>query len=132
MCINYSVCVYVCVTLAALALAGKRFIRLASCFSSTFSLPKTKGLAVESALSEVNGSPVLVDDGKIEMVQELTYLGSKLSCDREITPEGSCHIARASKAYGCLRVLVFLNCILSSDTKRAVYKAFMVSILLYG
>ena len=120
------------VTREALVSASKRFVRLASCFGLTVSLPKTKGLAVGSALSEDDVSPVSVDGGQIEMVHEFTYLGSKLSYDGEITPEVSCRIARASKAFGCLREPVFLNRTLSTDTKRAVYKAVVVSILLYG
>ena len=119
------------VTCAAL-FQRERFVRLASCFGLTVSLPKTKGLAVGSALSEDDVSPVLVDGGEIEIVEEFTYLGSKLSCDGEIFPEVSCHIARASKAFGCLRVPVFLNRTLSTDTKRAVYKAVVIFILLYG
>ena len=75
---------------------------------------------------------MLVDGGEIEMVEEFTYLGSKLSCDGEISPEVSCRIAGASKAFGCLRVPVFLNRTLSTDTKRTVYKAIVVSNLLYG
>ena len=59
-----------------------------------------------------------------------TNPGFKLSCDMKITPEFNCRIARASKAFGCLRVSVFLNCTLSTDTKRAVYKAVVVSFLL--
>ena len=120
------------VTRTAFVSAGERFVRLASCFGLAVSLPKTKGLAVGSALSEDDVSPVLVDGGEIEMVEEFTYPGSKLSCDGEISPEVSCRIARASKAFGCLKVPVFLNCTLSTDTKRAVYKAVVVSILLYG
>jgi len=54
-----------------------------------------------------------------------------LSCDGEITAEISCRIARASKAFGCLRVLIFFNQTLSIDTKRAVYKAVVISLLLY-
>ena len=34
------------------------------------------------------------------MVEDFTYLGSKLSCNGEISPEVSCRIARASKAFG--------------------------------
>ena len=47
------------------------------------------------ALSENDNSPVPVDGSEIEMVQEFTYLGSKLSCDGEITPEVSYRIAKA-------------------------------------
>ena len=126
------VCVCVCVTREALVSASKRFVRLASCFGLTVSLPKTKGLAVGPTLSEDDVSPVSVDGGQIEMVHKFTYLGSKLSYDGEITPEVSCRIARASKAFGCLREPVFLNHTLSTDTKRVVYKAVVVSILLYG
>ena len=120
------------VTREALVLASKRFVRFASCFGLTVSLPKTKGLAVGSALSEDDALPVSVDGSQIEMVQEFTYLGSKLSFDGEITPEINCCLARASKAFGCLREPVFLNRTLFTDTKRAVYKAVVVSILLYG
>ena len=104
------------VTRAAFVSAGERFVRLESYFGLTVSLPKTKGLAVGSALSEDDVSPVLVDGDEIEMVQEFTYLGSKLSGDGEITCEVACRIARDFKAFGCLRVPVFLNRTLSTDT----------------
>ena len=110
------------VTCAALVLAGKRFISLVGCFGLTVSLLKIKGRAVGSALSEDDASPVLVDGGEIEMVQGFTHLGSKLSCDGEITPELSCHrITRAFKAFGCLREPVFLNCTLSIGIKRGCF-----------
>ena len=104
------------VTCVVFVSARETFVRLASYFGLTVSLPKTKGLAVESALSKDDAFPVLVDGGEIEMMQEFTYLGSKLSCDGEITREVSWRIARASKTFGCLRVPVFLNRTLSTDT----------------
>ena len=55
-----------------------------------------------------------------------------MSCDGEITPEVSCRIARASKAFGCPREPVFLNHTLSTGNKRGIYKAAVVSILVYG
>ena len=88
---------------------------MASCFGLTVSLPKTKGVAVGSALSENDAFPVLVDGGEVEMVQEFTYLGSKLSSDGETTPKVSCPIVRTFKAFGCLKVPVFLNCTLSTN-----------------
>ena len=84
------------------------------------------------AFSEDDVSPVVVEGGEIEMVSSFTYLSSKLSSDGEITTEVSCRIANASKAFGCLRVPIFLNRTLSVNTKRAVYKAIVISILLYG
>jgi len=49
----------------------------------------------------------VVSGGEIEMVKDFIYLcmyvGSKLSCDGEITTEAFCHVAKASKAFGFLR-----------------------------
>ena len=40
--------------------------------------------------------------------------------------------ARAARAFGCLRVPVFKNKDLSLATKRAVYRAVVLAVLLYG
>ena len=66
------------------------------------------------------------------MAEGFTYLGSKLSADGEVTAKVNCWIVKASKAFVCLRVPIFLNRTLSINTKRAVYKAVVISILLYG
>ena len=97
------------VTRTAFESASKSFVEVASYFGLTVSLPKTKGLAVGAAVSEVDVSPVVVEGGEIEMVEGFTYLGSKLSADGEVTAEVNCRIAKASKAFGCLRVPIFLN-----------------------
>jgi len=107
----------------------------------TVSLPKTKGLVVgatvgegESAtVGEGDNSPMVVEGGEMEMVRAFACLGSKLSGDGEITAdEVSYRIAKASKAFGCLRILIFLNYTLSID-KRAIYKVvhMVISVLLY-
>ena len=57
-----------------------------------------------------------------------TYLGSKLSSDGDITAKVSFRVA---KSLCCLRVPIFLNCTLSNNTKRTVFKALVISILLY-
>ena len=107
----------------------KRFVQVASFYGLTVSLPKTKGLEVGAAVGEGDDSPVVVEGGEMEMVRDFTYLGSKLSSEGEITAEVNCRIAKASKT---LRVPIFLNRTLSINTKRAVYKAVVISILLYG
>lgn len=60
-------------------------VKVASYFGLTVSLPKTKGLAVGAAVSEVDISPVVVEGGEIEMAEGFTYLGSKLLADGEVT-----------------------------------------------
>ena len=110
----------------------RRFVQVTSFYGLTVSLPKTKGLVVGPTFGEGGDFPVVVKGGEMDMVRDFTYLGSKLSSDGEITAESSCRIAKASKAFGCLRVLIYLNRTLSINTKRAVYKAVVISILLYG
>ena len=59
----------------------------------------------------------------MDVVQDFTYLGANISRDGEITSEVTGRIARAARAFGCLRVPVFKNKDLSLATKRAVYRA---------
>ena len=68
----------------------------------------------------------------MDVVQDFTYLGANISRDGEITSEVTRRIARAARAFGCLRVPVFKNKDLSLATKKAVYRAVVLAVLLYG
>ena len=70
--------------------------------------------------------------GQIEMVEQFSYLGSVMSRDGDVTEDVKCRIAKASRAFGCLRDPIFNNPILSIPTKRTVYKAIVLAVLLYG
>ena len=94
------------ITSTAFESASMSLIEVTSYFGLTV---KTKGLAVGAAVSEVDVSPVVVEGGEIEMVEGFTYVGSELSADGEVTAEVNCQIAKASKAFGCLKVPIFLN-----------------------
>ena len=114
--------------------AGQGFALEAKRFGLTASLPKTKGMAMGAGISSVDVSPLSVEDGlgEIEMVSEFTYLGSCLCDDGEVTNEVACRIARASKAFGSLREAIFMNRTFSVSTKRNIYKAVVLSVLLYS
>ena len=66
------------------------------------------------------------------MVLEFTYLGSCLCDNGEVTNEVACRITRASKAFNSLHEVIFMSRTFSVSTKRNVYKAVVLSILLYG
>ena len=117
---------------SALESAGKSFVKGASQFGLTVSLPKTKGLAMGTGIGEDDVTPLSVEGSKIEIVTEFTYLGSCLCNDGEVTREVACRIAKASRVFGSLRNAIFMNRTFSVSTKRNVYKAVVVSILLYG
>ena len=98
----------------------------------TVSTEKTKGMVVGEGLNESDVRPVQVEGGSVDVVQDFTYLGANISRDGEITNEVTRRIARAARAFGCLRVPVFKNKDLSLATKRAVYRAVVLAVLLYG
>ena len=96
------------------------------------STEKTKGMFVGEGLNESEVRPVQVEGGSMDVVQDFTYLGANISRDGEITSEVTGTIAREAKAFRCLRVQVFKNKYLSLATKRAVYRAVFLAVLLYG
>lgn len=101
----------------------------ASEWGLTVSIAKTKGMATGDSLSEEVVAPVQVVGGEIEMVDHFPYLGSVISRDADVMEDVKRRIAKASKAFGCLRGPVFNN---SIPTKRAVYIDIVLSVLLYG
>lgn len=68
----------------------------------------------------------------IEAVTDFRYLGAIVESDGGITKDVEDRIARASKAFGALCRPVFGDKDLSLRTKRLVYRAEALGLLLYG
>ena len=64
----------------------------------------------------------------IECVESFTYLGSEVSSNAKKVDSIAC----VSKAFGALRQAVFGDKNLNISTKRRVYQACVLSVLLYG
>ena len=112
--------------------AALKFVENASLWGLTVSVEKTKAMASGMGLNASDLAPLQVGSGQFEMVDNFTYLGSVLSSDCEILDDVTTRIAKASKVFGSLRGPIFRNPVLSIATKRAVYKAVVLSVLLYG
>ena len=67
----------------------------------------------------------------MERVSEFPYLECSIATNGRID-EIDRRIANASKAFGTLRQAVFKDAKLSITTKRLVYQACVLSVLLYG
>ena len=119
-------------TRAAFESVGRSLVEVASQYGVTVSLSKTKGLAMMSASGEDDVCLVEMQGARLEVVSNFSYLVSCLCHDGEITCEVSCRIAKVVRVFGCLRVPIFLNRSLSISTKRDVYEAVVLSVLLYG
>ena len=91
---------------------------MASDFGLKFSVEKTKGMVVGQEIDEHDLTPVPVEGGSIDIVDHFPYLGSNISRDSENTVEIDFRIAKASRAFGCLRKPIFQDRNLSMTTKR--------------
>ena len=96
----------------------------------TVSVPKTKFMVVGSGVSEEEKLPLAVDDSLIEWVSEFPYLGSLIADNGRMDAEVEKRISSASRAFGALRRAVFKDAHLSVSTKRNVYRACVLSMLL--
>jgi len=112
--------------------ATVEFVDTAAEWGLTVSLEKTKGMVIGKSVEPSEVLPVRVEDGTIEVVKDFSYLGSNISDDGEVTADISTRIGKAARAFGCLQWSIFRNHRLSTATKREVYKATVLSVLLYG
>ena len=115
------------------------FVRSATGFATaakdwglTVSTAKTKEMAVGQSLDENDVSPVQVNGGTFNIVDRFTYLGADISRDGEVTAEVNTRTAKAARAFGCLRRPIFHDGNLCIATKRQIYCAVVLPVLLYG
>ena len=83
-------------------------------------------------ISDADLAPVCVGSNQIECVTEFRYLGSIIDTSGRCSIDISSRIAAASRAFGSLRKPVFNNHHLSVRTKKNIFNACVVTILLYG
>ena len=75
---------------------------------------------------------IMVDGNKLNFVLEFTYLGSTISSDGCIDDEIQRRMAKASASFGRLRQILWNNHHVSMRVKGKIYRAIMLSTLLYG
>lgn len=100
-------------------------------FGLSISFPKTKFLVAGNTAEEVDLLPITVAGSTIASVDQFLYLGSLMSGDSRCSVDVDRRLARASQAFGVLRpVLLDYNILL--PTRRLLYSACVLSVLLYG
>ena len=75
---------------------------------------------------------ITVDGNKLNSVLDFTYLGSTISSDGCIDDEIQRRMAKASASFGRLRQRLWNNHHVSMRVKGKIYRAIMLSTLLYG
>lgn len=97
-------------------------------FGLTISLSKTEIMG-----QNVSSAPIInIGSHTLQVVKEFTYLGSTISNNLSIDSEISRRIGRASTAMSRLSKRVWENSSLSRATKVMIYRACILSTLLYG
>ena len=119
-------------TRVAFEKAMSEFVQTASEWGVTVSIQKTKGMITGRQLTARDNMPVELDSGSTDIVQDFTYLGSNITSDGEAKNEVKIRISKAARAFGCLQKSIFQDHRLSVETKRRVYEAAVLSVLLYG
>ena len=85
-----------------------------------------------SEVTQEDLAPIVLDGGEVEAVKAFPYLGSVVDSSGRIDADVNRRVAQASKAFGALRKAVFLDKNLRMATKRKIYNACVLSVLLYG
>jgi hypothetical protein len=109
-----------------------RFVNSARRFGLTVSLKKTEVMLQPSA-SKVSSAPGIKEgDTVLKAVDRFCYLGSVLSSVPNIDNDVSARLAKASAAFGRLTKRLWNDHGIRLVTKVAVYRAVVLTTLLYG
>jgi exonuclease III len=119
-------------TEAALQRATSCFAEACQLFGLEVNLKKTEVLH-QPAPKEVYRPPsILIDRTELNVVHQFTYLGCVISSDAKIDKEIDNRLSKANSAFGRLYKRVWRNPKLKRVTKINVYRAVVLSTLLYG
>ena len=101
-------------------------------FGLTVNTIKTKHMVVGREATSSDEESLPVHGGTIASVNQFPYLGSVVDASGKVDADVDRRITQASSAFGALRKPVFMDRDLNLATKRIVYQACVLSVLLYG
>ena len=110
----------------------ERFSEAARLFGLTISISKTEALHQPAPGSTAASPTITIDGSELKTVDQFKYLGSIISADGSLDREIAARISKASQSLGRLRTRVMSNRNVRLSTKIKVYKAVVLSSLLYG
>lgn len=119
-------------TETALQHATSCFAEAAQLFGLEVSLKKTEVLHQPAPLEVYRPPHVKIGEAELKAVQQFTYLGCAISSDAKIDKEVDSRLAKANSAFGRLYSRVWGNKHLRIATKMGVYRAVVLTTLLYG
>ena len=108
------------------------FAEYAQLFGLEVSLKKTEVLHQPAPQEEYYTPHISIGDTVLKSVQQFTYLGCTISSNARIDADIDNRLSKANSAFGRLYKRVWNNKHLKSTTKISVYRAVVLTTLLYG
>ena len=108
------------------------FARSAQLFGLEISIKKTEVLHQPAPEVPCHPPRITIGDTALNTVEKFTYLGCTISSDAKIDKELDNRLGKANRAFGRLYKRVWKNQNLRSSTKTSVYRAIVLTTLLYG
>ena len=125
-------CALLAHTEEALQLIVSRFSAATKAYGLTISLKKTEVLYQPPPRVQYIPPSITIDTTCLSAVDQFTYLGSVISNDASITKDIDNRLSKANSAFDRLHKRVWDNHSLRLTTKIQVYRAAVLSTLLYG
>lgn len=125
-------CALMAHTLTGLQELMNRFAIAASRFGLTVSIKKTEVMYQACTDSNLQPPTISVGNSTLATVDQFTYLGSVLSNSSRVDNDIAARLAKASTAFGKLQTRLWNEHGITLQTKLAVYRAVVMSTLLYG
>ena len=101
-------------------------------FGLTISLKKTEIMHQTSPVANESNGKLTCDGQTLKLVENFCYLGTTLSRNVSLDKEIGLRLGKASAAFGSLQHRLWSDHGIRLDTKLAVYKAVILTALLYG
>ena len=109
-----------------------RFAKASKAFGLKINIKKTETLYQPAPRAHDSGDSICIDNEDLANVNKFKYLGSTVMCNNKMDEEIHTRMSNASISFGRLKTKVWYNKDLSFKTKCTVYRAIVLSSLLYG
>ena len=109
-----------------------RFSLAARRFGLTISIKKTEVLYQPAKGNEYTPPDIFIEGQQLKAVEQFIYLGSVVSNNASLDADIAARVAKATAAFGRLTKRLWNNRDVRVETKISVYRAAVVSSLLFG
>ena len=90
------------------------------------------GILPNTSMTQSDLEPIHVGGSAIESMTSFRYLGSVVECRGSVNAELTARVLRAATVFGAMRRSVFSDKLMCLQTKRMVYQAVVLGVLLYA